>query len=157
MKETAASATSIVATGVLSAELLEKACEGEASPTDVPRLDLVRDLTKDLKDQLDGITRFAGPDLTPDLMAEAALRCADLSNLASCNLDGLSADGVPEAAASVHLAAGAAQALRLLVEAEAENLAGPQTAVLRDVRGAGWRVDLAVRQVNEFLKAATEA
>jgi len=48
----------------------------------------------------------------------------------------------------VHLAAGAARALIPLVESEAGTLKEPYAEnTLRDARSAGWRADLAVRQI----------
>jgi hypothetical protein len=82
-----------------------------------------------------------------DLLVEATLLCADLATLAVCNARELR----PGAGTTVvHLSSGAARALGLLVEAGSQDL-GEEHAEnsLRDVRGAGWRVDLAVRQLDE--------
>jgi hypothetical protein len=131
------------ATGARSAGLLREACRRAlASGGPLLRLEAVRDLAADLERELDALARSEEP--TPDLLAEAALRCSDLATLAACNADA----GLPEAGAVVHLAAGAARALRLLVEAESDSLGSEHAEnVLRDVRGVGWRVDLAVRQI----------
>ncbi len=154
--DTASNIRSVVAAGAGAAGLLEAACTREPETVDAPRIGLVRDLAKDIKDQLEALARFTTPEASPDLMAEAALRCADLANLAACNLDGLTAPEAARAAASVHLAAGAIRAFQLLAEGAPENPSGSGAAVLRDVRGAGWRADLAVRQAEELLEAATE-
>ena len=144
---------SIAATGVLAAELLEAACDRETASADLPRVELVRDLAKDLKDQLEALAHFT----SPSLMAEAALRCADLANLAACNLDGLSVEHRPTAVASAHVASGAARALSALAGSPAsESEASHPGNVLRDTREAAWRADLAVRQVVELSEAATE-
>lgn len=155
MKE-AAEPLSIIATGAVAAGLLETACQRAGNSASALRLEVVRDLAKSLKDGLDDLARSEASDLPPDLAVEAALRCADLANLAACNLDRLPAAEAARAAAGVQLAAGAIRALRLLVEAEAEDRAEFRETVLRDVRGAGWRADLAVRQVEGLLEAATE-
>ncbi len=152
----AAGPLSVIATGAIAAELLETACRRAGASADAPRLEVVRDLAKSLKDELEDLAHSPEADPPPDLIAEAALRCADLANLAACNLDGLPATEAARAAAGVYLAAGAVQALRLLLEAGAEGRAEPRETVLRDVRGAGWRADLAVRQAEELLEAATE-
>lgn len=133
----------VAATGARSAGLLGEACRRALASGGPPlRLEVVRDLAADLERELDALARSEEP--TPDLLAEAALRCSDLATLAACNADA----GLPEAGAVVHLAAGAARALRLLVEAESDSLGSEHAAnVLRDVRGVGWRVDLAVRQI----------
>lgn len=154
--DTASNIRSVVAAGAGAAGLLEAACTRKPETVDAPRIGLVRNLAKDIKDQLEALARFTTPEASPDLMAEAALRCADLANLAACNLDELTAAGAARAAASVHLAAGAVRALQLLAEGAPDHPSGSDMAVLRDVRGAGWRVGLAVRQVEELLEAATE-
>ena len=131
------------AAGARSAGLLGEACRRAMASGGPPlRLEVVRDLATETERELDALARSAAP--APDLLAEAALRCADLATLAACNADA----GLPEAGAVVHLAAGAARALRLLVEAESDRLEkGHAENVLRDARGVGWRVDLAVRQI----------
>ena len=81
---------------------------------------------------------------------EATIACADLATLAACNVVALPVRGRPTAAAATHLAAGAARALAALAEAE---IGDPEDAhaenVLRDAGSAGWKADLAVRQIGE--------
>ncbi len=139
----------VVAAGAGAAKLLEAACERGLDSADTPRIELVRDLAEDLGDQLEALANLAVSEPSLDLVAEAALRCADLANLAACNLDGLPAPEAKRAAAGVHLASGAVRALRLL--AESEDPPEPNSAALRDVSGAGWRADLAFRQVEELM------
>jgi hypothetical protein len=133
----------VAATGARSARLLGEACRTALASGGPPlRLEVVRNLAADLERELDALAR--SEEAPTDLLAEAALRCADLATLAACNAGA----GLPEAGAVVHLAAGAARALRLLVEAESDSLGSEHAEnVLRDVRGVGWRVDLAVRQI----------
>lgn len=153
--DTASDIRSVVVAGAGAAGLLEAACNRESEASDNPRIGLVRDLAKDIKDQLEALAHFTAQEPSSDLIAEAALHCADLANLAACNIDGLTAAEAARAAASVHLAAGAIRALQLLAEG-APGDPSRSGAVLRDVRGAGWRADLAVRQVEDLLGAATE-
>lgn len=150
---------SLVVAGSSAAEILETACERGPGAGDqaAERIALVRDLARDTKDQLEGLSRSAGPgpeESALDLISETAIQCADLANLAACNLDGLSTNEAFRAAAAVHLAAGTVNALRLLAEAEAGDRGSH--AATRDLRGAGWRADLTVRQVEEFLEAIPE-
>lgn len=145
---------SVVMAGAGAAGILEAAfTQDEGRPTD-QRIRLVRDLAKDIKDQLEVLAHSAASKQSPDLMAEAALRCADLANLAACNLDALPAKP-PQAAAGVYLAAGTIKALRLLAQGSGE-LPESNKAALRDLRGAEWRVDLAVQKVEELLESAGE-
>ena len=144
---------SVVAAGAGAAGLVEAAfTQREDQPKD-QRMGLVRDLAEDIKDQLESLAHSAASEPSPDLMAEAALRCADLANLAACNLDGLAAEEAARATAGVHLAAGTIRAFRLLAQGPGD-LSEPGAAALRDLRGAGWRVDLAVRQVEALLEPA---
>ena len=145
----------LITAGSSAAELLETACERGLDTQDAKRISLVRDLAGDIRDQLEGLANSATGESNLDLISETAIRCADLANLAACNLDGLPAKEALRAAAGVHLAAGAVNALRLLAEGETS---GQETgsAAMRDVRGAGWRADLTVRQAKEFL-ASTPA
>ena len=85
--------------------------------------------------------------MTSDAGSKSSLACADLAILAACNLPALPDDDRPLAVAAVHLAAGATRALIPLVESKAGTLDGSFAEnTLRDVRSAGWRADLAVRQ-----------
>lgn len=137
----------IAATGARSAGLLGEACR-RALAREGPdrRLEVVRDLALEIERELDAVARTTGMNVAaPDLLSEAALRCADLATLAACNAGAK----IPEAGAVVHLAAGAARALRILVEAGSDRLEKEHAEnVLRDVRGVRWRVDLAVRQID---------
>lgn len=120
--------------GVLAAGLLVGAC---GSGDDLHAA-TVRGLAGDLGRRLSALS---------DSPVEAALVCADLATLAACNVRSLQ-DG-PSAMAATHLAAGAARALVALVESGYE---GPRDAhaenVLRDLRSAGWKADLAVGQLS---------
>lgn len=141
---------SVTDSGVLAASLLEHACSSAIESDDSLQLEVVRDLARDLK-HFFGETSL--PDsqgtLRSDLLTETALRCADLANLAACNVSALPSEHQPRAIACVHLSAGTVKALDALAES-----AGPETPnaenILRDLRSAGWRADLAVRQVKEF-------
>ena len=148
---------SVSGAGALSAGLLSEACGLDLESRSSLQLEVVRDLAEDLKSRLDTLARTGAGDGEPaGLLVEAALRCADLANLAACNLPELSEANVPRAAASVHLAAGAAQALGFL--AENETTVPDETHpdnVQRDARGARWRTDLAARQVDEFVRGAS--
>lgn len=94
----------------------------------------VRELAGDLGAQLAALEGFTDADV----LVEAALICADLANLAACS-------GAKPAA---HLAAGAAQSLRSVVVAAAEEMEEPHRQnLLRDARNAGWRAGLVSRQV----------
>lgn len=132
-----------MAAGALAAELLVGACA-----SDDPRVVTVRDVARDLGLGLSSLSE-AG---TSGSLVEAALSCADLATLAACNLSGLSDDARPGAVASTHLAAGTTRALVALVEAEFDAGDAGDGAyaenVLRDVRSAGWKADLAVRQLD---------
>ncbi len=130
--------------GALAAGLLVESCR--MGSVDSLSVEVVRDLALDLERRLDDLASTSGEDA----LVEAALACADLATLAACNLPGLPEDDKPLATASVHLAAGAARALVVLVEARAQSLDGYHAEnTLRDARGALWRADLAVRQIQE--------
>ena len=135
--------------GALAAGLLVESCRTTSDGS--LSLEVVRDLALDLERRLAALS-LPGEDHPPDSLVEAALACADLATLAACNLSVLSEDGdEPLAAAAVHLAAGAARALAVLVEARAGSLDGTHAEnALRDARGALWRADLAVRQIQEL-------
>ena len=113
----------------------------------------------DGNDPLSGTVRGLGEDLgralrpssgagTTDALVGAALACADLATLAACNAATL--PNPSPAAAATHLAAGAARALAALGEAEVGKPENeyPENAS-RDLRSAGWKADLAVRQLGE--------
>ena len=127
--------------GSVAADLLVEACR-QGSGDDL-RLETVRGLATDLG------RRIASNGGTPDSMIEAALACADLATLAVCNVPGLPEKRKPLGAAATRLAAGATHALLALVESEEPN--GPHAEnVSRDARSAGWKADLAVRQLTEM-------
>jgi hypothetical protein len=135
-----------VSSAIRAAELLEEACRSATGAAISLQLEVVRELALDAARQLDALAR---EDASPDLLAEAALRCADLANLAACNVPELPPDAAPQAANSARLAAETVHDLRSLVETtdtrdlddeHAENL-------LRDVRSAAWRAEFATRLV----------
>jgi hypothetical protein len=129
--------------GALAAGLLVDACRPHSESS--LRLGVVRDLALDLGRRLEAL---AGEDFAADSLVESALACADLATLASCNLTAVPDGERPLAAAAVHLAAGAARALIPLVESEAGTLEEAYAEnTLRDARSAGWRADLAARQL----------
>jgi hypothetical protein len=128
--------------GVLASGLLADACGTD--PENALRLEVVRDLALDLGRRLEVLAR----DDAPDSLVEAALSCADLATLAACNLSVL--PDRPLATAAVHLATGATRALIPLVESEAAALDEASAEyTLKDVRSAGWRADLAARQIED--------
>ena len=132
----------VASAGVLAAELLVEACEAG----DGLHLQTVHGLAEDLGRKL---RRPVGAGET-DSFVEAALACADLATLATCNVAALPNRVRPTAAAATHLAAGAARALVALGEAgigDREDAYAGNT--LRDLRSAGWKADLAVRQLGE--------
>ncbi|CAN5550115.1 hypothetical protein BH24ACT22_BH24ACT22_15100 [soil metagenome] len=135
--------------GARAASLLESACASALKSNDSLQLDVVRDLAGDLESFLEEASRSeTREDPSPDLLAETALRCADLANLAACNVSQLPEGSRSGAIASIHLAAGAVKACEVLAGNETES-SGPTNdeGVMRDIRSAGWRTDLAVRQV----------
>ena len=133
--------------GALAAGLLVESCRTASDGS--LSLEVVRDLALDLERRLAALSLPEEDHQPPDSLVEAALACADLATLAACNLPGLPEDGEPLAAAAVHLAAGAARALAVLVEARTLHGTHAENA-LRDARGALWRADLAVRQIQEL-------
>jgi hypothetical protein len=84
-------------------------------------------------------------------MAEAAICCADLANLAACNAPDLPPDAAPHATEAARLAAGAVGALGPMIEARSGTLDdGHAENLLRDSRSAGWRATFAARLAEEF-------
>ncbi len=130
--------------GALAASLLVDACQTD--PENSLRLEVVSSLALDLGRRLEVLAK----DDAAGSLVEAALACADLATLAACNLQALSDNDRPLAAAAVYLAAGTSRALIPLIELEAAALdeTGAEN-MLRDVRSARWRADLAIRQVAE--------
>ena len=133
-----------VEAGALAAGLLADACRPH--PDNSPRLEVVRDLALDLERRLEALADLSAEDI--DSLIEAALACADLATLAACNLPVVS--DRPLATASVHLAAGAGRALISLADSKSGAMDTTHAQnTLRDARSAGWRVDLAVRQIED--------
>jgi hypothetical protein len=129
--------------GALAAGLLADACKPHAEGS--LRLEVVRNLALDLGRRLEAL---AAEGTAADSLVDAALACADLATLAACNLSALPDGERPLATAAVHLAAGASRALISLTEAEAVTLEKPYAEnMLRDVRSAHWRADLAASQL----------
>ena len=131
--------------------MLAEACRPSEGSASSLQLEVVRDLALDLRRQLGALADLAREDAAPDVLAEAALRCADLANLAACNASKLPPERAPRALAAARLAAGAVRDLRSVVEAssgdpEEEHLEN----VLRDVRSAAWRSEFAGRQADEL-------
>ena len=132
--------------GALAAGLLVDACQPR--PDNSLRLEVVRDLALDLEHRLEVLADPTGED--SDSLIEAALACADLATLAACNLPALPHEGRPLAKAAVHLAAGASRALISLAESKAGALDETHAQnTLRDALSAGWRIDLAIRQIED--------
>lgn len=124
--------------------MLREACR--TAQGDAVRREVVGGLARDLEAEIEALSQPEAGGTALSLV-ESALRCADLANLAACAVPELPEPAASEAAAAAHLAAGAAQALRVAAEAPA----GERDALQRDARGAGWRAGLAARQVNELL------
>ena len=116
-----------------------------------PRASVTRELASGLRTELEAL---AGPldDLSaPDAAVEGAPRAADVANLAAASLAELPEANARKAAASAHLAAGAARALSALV-GDAQTGGRRAEYALKDVRGAAWRAGLAARQADEALE-----
>lgn len=132
--------------GGRAAGLLAESCRSAAAGRASLRLEVVRGLALGIERELDAVARAAAGNAIPDLLAEAALRCADLATLAACN----AGPALPEAGTVVQRAAEAARALHSLAEAGSSRLEKEHAEnLLRDARGVDWRVDLATRQVEE--------
>lgn len=141
--------------GVLAAKLLKASCDSALESQGSLHIEVVRDSALDLGRQLEVFAGSGedGPGMV-GLMAESALRCADLANLAACVAPELPETEAPAAISATHLAAGATRALCPLVEAAAKGMDGELAEyALRDVRSASWRADLVVRQVEEAAQA----
>ena len=137
-----------ISSGVRAATLLEESCRQAPGSPDAARIDVVRELALDLGRQFETLSDLAGEDVAPDVLAEAAICCADLANLAACNAPDLPPDAAKHATEAARMAARAVEVLGPMVEAgigdlepvHAENL-------LRDVRSARWRAGFAARLV----------
>ena len=135
-----------VSAGARAAELLEEACRSALGPANSLQLEVLRDLAVDIGRQLDALAGLAREDTAPEILTEAALRCADLANLAACNASKLPPESALRALAAARLAAGAVRDLRSLVEASSGDPDGEYMEnVRRDVRSAAWRAEFAGR------------
>lgn len=131
--------------------MLEGACRPSAESANPLQLEVVRGLALDIGRQLGALAGLAREDAAPDILAEAALRCADLANLAACNVSKLPPEEAPRAVAAARLATGAVRDLRSLVEVDSGEPGEDSVEnVLRDVRSAVWRAEFAARQVDGF-------
>lgn len=128
--------------------MLEEAVAPE--PGDPLRLEVVRGLARELAEELESLLVLPADELTA---IEGALKTADVANLAACSVPELLEASAPRAAAAAYLAAGAVRALCALAETSIGEAGGEYAQnVLRDTRGAVWRAQLAVRQVDELLE-----
>jgi hypothetical protein len=135
----------------LAAGLLEEACAPESG--DPLRLEVVRTLARDLAEELEALSALDDATAT----VEGALRAADVANLAACTAPELLETAAPRAVAAAHLAAGAVRALGVLADAgvgdaHEEPHGEYKQNLSKDARGAVWRAQLAVRQVDEFME-----
>ena len=152
MDPSTSSLQTLLRSAALAAELLENACAPGSG--DALRLEVVRMLARDLKEELEALTTLVNGETSAARVegVEGALRAADAANLAACTVPELLEGRVLEAAAAAHLAAGAARALGVLVETNAGDAHEYHTPyALKDARSAVWRAHLAARQVDEFL------
>jgi signal transduction protein with GAF and PtsI domain len=147
-----------VQTGVLAARMLEQACRDHNAARD-ERLGLYLESVGDLAqsigrelEALDGDSVNVSRENLPTeaVLVSAALRAADLANLAVCALPELPRNGSAylRIAAAVRLAAAATRSMAL----ERRSLAAPGDYEGRDLRGAEWRASLASSQVEELLQ-----
>lgn len=138
------------AAGALAASLLAEAFRDTSEAENLLQKEVVLELAEDIEGELEVLAYPApGASPSPGLLAEAALRCADLANLAASNAAVLPPPKTAKAVAATHLAAGAARALYALHETTtAEECTGE---TFRDVRSASWRAGLAARQADELL------
>jgi hypothetical protein len=131
--------------------LLEDACVPGAG--DPLRLEVVRTLARDLAEELEALEVLDDATAT----VEGALRAADVANLAACIAPELLETAATRAAAAAYLAAGAVRALGSLADtavgdAHEEPHGEYEQNLSKDARGAVWRAQLAVRQVDEFME-----
>ena len=135
----------------LAARLLEEACvPGSGDPL---RLQVVRTLARDLAEELEASAVLDDATAT----VEGALRAADVANLAACTAPELLETAAARAAAAAYLTVGAVRALVIIAdasvsEAQEEPHGEYEQNLLKDARGAVWRAQLAVRQVDEFMQ-----
>ena len=135
-----------VSAGARAARLLEAACRSAAANS--LQLEVVRDLALDIGRELDALAGLARENDARDVLTEAALHCADLANLAACNVPELPPAAATRAAVAARLAAGAVRDLRSLVEAGDPDEEHPEN-LLRDLRSAAWRAEFATLLVDE--------
>jgi hypothetical protein len=83
-------------------------------------------------------------DASPELLVEAARACGDLATLIACNPALLTPD---EASIATRDAAAAAREILVRTEGGITSSGEQDDYLVRDVRGAIWRADLAVHQV----------
>jgi hypothetical protein len=138
-----------IADGTRAAGLLQASCRPAPSGEDPLQLETIRGLARDLGRQLDALGQLSREDDEPGVLVEAALRCADLATLAACAAPHLPTDDAREASAEAsRLAASAVRALDPSVEGGVDGSNGEYGEnLLRDMRSAVWRADLAARQV----------
>jgi hypothetical protein len=138
----------------LAAGQLEEACTpGSGDPL---RLEVVRTLARDLAEELEALSAL-DDDATATI--EGALRAADVANLAACTTPELLETAASRAAAAAYLAAGAVRALGILADAgvgdaHEEPNGEYEQNLSKDARGAVWRAQLAMRQVDEFMETS---
>lgn len=131
--------------------MLEDICA--AGSGDPLRLEVVRTLARGLAEELEALEVLDDATAT----VEGALRAADVANLAACIAPELLETAATRASAAAYLAAGAARALGILADTAVgdahEDPYGEYAQNLsKDARGAVWRAQLAVRQVDEFME-----
>ena len=134
-----------VSAGAQAAGLLEEACRSARASS--LQLKVVRDLALDIRRQLGALASLAREDAAPDILAEAALRCADLAIIEACNVAELPPGEAALAVEAARLAAGALRALRSLVEAAGQQEGEHTSNLLRDVQSAAWRAEFAAKLV----------
>jgi hypothetical protein len=126
--------------------LLEEACHTGCA--NLLQLEVVRDLALDIRRQLGTLAGLAREAAAPDILAEAALRCADLATLAACNVAELPPGETARTIEAARLAARTVRDLSSLVEACGGQQDGEHASnVLRDVQSAVWRAEFAARLV----------
>ena len=135
--------SSPLSAGVRAANLLAQACQA----TDALRFEVVRELALQIGRQLNALVSLVGEEAVPDVLAEAAICCADLANLAACNAPDLPSDATPRAVEAARLAARAVEALGPMVESRSGDPGSGD--LIRDVRSAAWRAGFAARLLDE--------
>ena len=131
-----------ISDGLRVVTLLEEACR--PAPPNAARIEVVRGLALYLGRRLAAL--FELGDAAPDVLAEAAICCADLANLAACIVTDLPPEAAPRATEAALLAAAAVEALGPMVEADIAELEAEHAEnLLRDARSARWRAGFAAR------------